>query len=562
MKEKDDELTKALYALALRNRWLGWSLITVLVLLFWATMSVSDEAILFQEDVQLLPFSKLNVPIAAYFRWIPALILVFHAIYLFRLNQYGHQLRAWFFSLNSEEQEHHALLLPKNTLNTLIIPPLQWSLSLGLRRVMLELGLFFLPCWLLLTFQLKWSAFQDLESTTWQLLIILADVFLMVVYRASLFRLDGWRKEIHLATTSEQTSGIPAFSVFLMNLTHGFWSFLRYLPKVLQNRIPAFRSFRKGTLFVMGLLGLKLLFWLTLGVAGFNFYLVKKLVSEEYLEAEQWMAKPRWYVYRPMLEVKKEPKADSLSNQSSTILRNSKRNLQGRYLRFAELQHINLAEAALQGIKAEKSKWQNVVFSGAQLDSVNFSFAEISQSDWSETKAANRPGNSPAKFNYTFFLYTDLANSDWENADLKGMHVFESNLQKANWRSVQMQGSVFSDVIMDSMNLSQAQLQGVMIHESSLKAVDFSQANLQAIEMKLNELHGAKLNGVNLSHWKPNKLSGLKNIESVGVDYHWDKDWSKIEMPRGTLKMSFFRRMKRAEKRWQVTLDSLVSASN
>ena len=149
-------------------------------------------------------------------------------------------------------------------------------------------------------------------------------------------------------------------------------------------------------------------------------------------------------------------------------------NLRGRHLAFAnlagaQLRRVNLHDANLQGANLSKAQLQSADLRQTQLQGANLNYAQL--------ESTNLEG-------------AQLQGASLNSADLKEAILSTASL---SWASIQ------------DTNLRQAQLQGADMRRANLQVADLYGANLLGVDLQWSQLQGAsfshaQLQGANLSH--------------------------------------------------------------
>ena len=125
--------------------------------------------------------------------------------------------------------------------------------------------------------------------------------------------------------------------------------------------------------------------------------------------------------------------------------------LQGIWLRGANLQEARLEKAVLSRAHLQKAD-----FGSAQLQGVNLNGAYLTKADFREAQLQG------ANLNGTYLLWVDFREAQLQGANLNGAYLPEADLKEA-----QLQGA----------NLNGAQLQGAMLSKANLQGVQSDEYN-------------------------------------------------------------------------------------
>ncbi len=518
---------------------------------------VSDKTLLLNGEL-------LKIPLVTYFLVIPVFFLGFHLWLLLRLRQHTKRLNHWFARLEVEERSLYAIQPTSLLADSVLIPSLGLNSINMLKRVIVEALAFFMPLLLLVSIQLRFSDYQNFNVTAFHAFILILDAGLVFYFRPKIFlRNDALVAEsqkfnVNLKEPINQTHA----KVIYPNHTTRFLSFKRFLRIRHQQKNPISQANQNRRSRLFGGLILNLIVVGILAEAGLTVYLVHKITGDDFLAAEEWINKNYLLVHLPILEVRGEVITEKKNAPNNGALNQTKGlNLQGRYLRYCNLSYSKLNYAELQGVHAEKSKLREMVLAHAKLDNANFSYTDAYRTDFSGSVVEHpEKVGEKAQFNKAFFMYSNLSKSDWRNVVMRGTHFYESTIQGGDLQGAQLQGAAFANVALQGVDFSSAGLEGTIMNNSQLDGVNFSKANLQGIELGKSSVAGAVFQQATLSHWQPNNVSGLDSVFIDATNYRWDEKWKNIQFPKGKLKTSFIRRMKKAEKRIQVIIENSKGA--
>ena len=204
----------------------------------------------------------------------------------------------------------------------------------------------------------------------------------------------------------------------------------------------------------------------------------------------------------------------------------NKLSLAGRSLRFADLRF-----AKLQGVNLEGADLQ-----GANLEGVNLQYANI-------TKAKlNGAFLSAAKLQRAIFAEAELRSVSLRNAALqraslnrarlRSAHLKEAQLQRADLAEAKLQGANLESAHMDGASLREAKLIGTNFRRARLRGVSLAHAlllgaNLQEAQLQGADLNNAKIQGVALggTQLEGVDLGHAKIRYSFGKPESWKLAW-------------------------------------
>ena len=191
------------------------------------------------------------------------------------------------------------------------------------------------------------------------------------------------------------------------------------------------------------------------------------------------------YKYRKANKSKPSEEVQSLLTllfvQKHAVFKNCDINLQGSWLKGADLRKARLQGAILTGVYLQKANLEDAHFQGANLTEALLQEADL-----------GRVRLQGAELWWAHLQGTDLSMANLQEADL-----YNANLQEAD--------------------LSMANLQGVELAEAGLQGVDLDSANLQGVDLRKAQLQGAFLGGAQMQE------AFLKGAHLEGVI---SKNWS------------------------------------
>ncbi len=211
--------------------------------------------------------------------------------------------------------------------------------------------------------------------------------------------------------------------------------------------------------------------------------------------------------------------------------------LEGRHLRYCDLEKAHLpaarlAGADLRGAKLLRAKLYGADLSDADLRSVNFRWAMLENADLVRSNLANadmRGGHigganlsdadmegadlrttelNNAVMRGSILIGADLFRAKLDHTDLSGAQLDNAELTratlvKANLTGARMDGANVSGAVLEGANLRRASLRGATLfrarlHDANLSWAKLDKANLRAAELGNAELSEAELNDVDL----------------------------------------------------------------
>lgn len=179
--------------------------------------------------------------------------------------------------------------------------------------------------------------------------------------------------------------------------------------------------------------------------------------------------------------------------QVTIDLRN--RDFRNAQLSNADMRKANLREAQFQGANLKESQLQGADLSKSQLQGANLRESQLQGTNlWS----AHLQG---ANISLSHLQGANLGSSQLQGAILRG-----SQLQGANLASSQLQGSDLRWSQLKGASLKESQLQGADLSFSRLQGVDLSSSQLQGANLKQSQLHGTDLSGASLWRTSPPEI--------------------------------------------------------
>ena len=175
----------------------------------------------------------------------------------------------------------------------------------------------------------------------------------------------------------------------------------------------------------------------------------------------------------------------------------SRAHLQGADFEDAELQEADLSRAHLQGADLSWTQLQEADLSRAQLQGANLLSAELQEADlrWAQLQEAD-------------LRWAQLQGADLEDAQLQGASLIWAHLQGADLEDAQLQGASLIWAHLQGADFKDAQLQGASLYGAQLQGADLRRAQLQGtdlLEAKLHETHlkETDLRGSRSGEWLP-----------------------------------------------------------
>ena len=149
-----------------------------------------------------------------------------------------------------------------------------------------------------------------------------------------------------------------------------------------------------------------------------------------------------------------------------------KARLQGAILTGAHLQEANLSRAYLQGADLEDAQLQGANLYEAHLQGADLSLAQLQEANLRS-----------AQLQEANLFCAHPQGADLSLAQLQGANLFWTHLQGVNLRSAQLQGA----------NLCEAHLQGADLEDAQLQGANLLEAQLHETHLKETDLRGSKI---------------------------------------------------------------------
>ena len=199
--------------------------------------------------------------------------------------------------------------------------------------------------------------------------------------------------------------------------------------------------------------------------------------------------------------------------QEHKVFRGFHINLQGSWLKGADLKGARLEKAILIGVRLQKANLEEANLQRgnlvrARLREANLSKACLQGATLTEARLQEtdliRARLQKANLRWAYLQDADLAGAYLQGTDLR-----EAQLQEANFDSAYLQGAIFYQAHLQGAVLVQAHLQGAVLDRAHLQGVELAQAHLQGAVLRGTQLHEADVAGAH--------LQGVKSLERPSI---------------------------------------------
>ncbi|MFN0199928.1 MAG: pentapeptide repeat-containing protein, partial [Bacteroidia bacterium] len=458
------------------NRTLSLTFIAFLIYALIAVGSTTDLMLLIPDTPLNLPIININLPLVPFYVILPIFIFGLHLNLLINLLEHRRKLYRWHKIIEDARQDvdkavewlqpflfNQALMKGSNTIDHIA------------EKILTEVSAYFLPLFLLLFIQFRFSDYQYFSVTAIHSVIFILDAGLIFYYRA-------------LIQAKNQSNN----KAFQLNWENGFLHFIlleRLVVRVVnlwewikwkfskQKPTSPYKSKSKLAINWFGFFSTPV-FWFTMMYSVLNAAIVGCCTSHDvnpkllsFLTSHNC-----WYwVYKPYLDVhgatlvKKAPP----DNMIAEVRKNS----------IDSSDVIDLWVKTSEGIDFSNRcfRWAN--FSGCKLFGAIFNDAQL--------QGANL---NNAQLQAAIFLKANFQGCDLYDAELQGARMNGAQLQGVDMNHAQLQG-----IYLTGAKLWGASLQGVQFLGANLIGTQFQGADLKGGQFKETNLMGAQLQGAYLA---------------------------------------------------------------
>lgn len=472
---------------------------------------IGHKDLLLARDVSL-PLIQVSVDLQRFFLFAPIVLcflhfglLMQHALLARKVLEFNRALRA----LESTEKPRHPLRLELHSYfftQTLAGPERSPLMSVFL-HLQAWLTLAALPVLLLITIQVSFLPYHDVEITWAHRIVLLIDCVLVAAIGCFLTRSDV--------------------------------SFRAAMGRTLVHR-PALS-------FVMGLL-------LT---SALLFSFLAATIPDEALDRISPRVPPsvRWAMAKAF-PFSRDPYADSvfgfrrnlvvmdtdLVDDKSTAAGQMSLNLRGRDLRNARLDRSDLHLADFTGANLD----------GASLTGANLKGAALGCQELSDLRSGNRRSANCTSLRGANLVRVKAAGAQLSGADLSGASLIEAHLEGAelneallpgtNFWQAQIERAEFTAAALQGANFLRAQAQGANFFGASLQGADFTAAGLQGAVFRNAMLQGALLKEADLdgADLTGARLTGgnLSGAKLFGTDLQGARIWQTVPPAREAMELA------------------------
>jgi uncharacterized protein YjbI with pentapeptide repeats len=428
------------------NRTLGLSFVALMFYILLIITSTTDLMIFLPESTVHLPIIDVDLPLIGFYSTVPFIVLVIHFNLLMNLKHHQQKYRLWRDAVGAKGDSN---LLDPILINFLDAygrgSPLRLLLIL-----MISTSIFYFPLINLILLQWRFSDYHSFSISSWQFVITLADVglvlgfFYNVFYRKTNVQ-KSWRRV--LSVGHWPTYLLVSISVFV-------WMMALCLQVRLHNPrcmswflsdqdLPAIRIFRQGSSLETISESALLHFW------------------DETRDITNATRKAGLLSFRPL-------------------------DLWERDLRFAHLSGMNLVGADLTLSNLDGVSFENVRLDGAsllmcELEGARLKGASLYGADLTGARIANAD-LSRARMEGAILTGANLSGSNLEESHLEGANLSGSRIIAANLNRATLVGANLENTEMYGSTLIGASLQGSNLCRASTLGADFSFSKMRGVE--------------------------------------------------------------------------------
>ena len=481
-----------------RNIYLAY--LTVMIYILIIVLS-TDQELLFRAGDKQLPLIHINVPIVAFFTYMPWALLVLHFYLLIQVTFLSDKVHLYRQGLYARIRSREGIRKAKMLLAPVPLVHILVEEKAKLKHAMLYLivfvSLILFPLIVLIAAQMKFLPYQD-ELITWlHRVVILVDVFFLWYFWHHIFG-SHKRKTISIKSIAKLLVALALMFVFIA-------MFIHFPGEKIYNDFTA--SFYK-------------LEWVKKIMPINRFVLLnRKLVEKEpapellaaYIKEKTDLIEPgspTWCQY-----------ADSLD-------------LKDRNFRKAQLRGATLCKAILQNADLTSADLRNANLIGAIFEGANLTDAYLARANLTnaDLKGANLTDASLARANLTD---ASLARANLTDAYLARANLTNASLARANLTDAFLWRANLTDAYLGIADLTDASLARANLTSATLIFSDLTAANLSRTDFS-----NAVLGGTTIDLTWVWESSGSEEAEAnfpIGIP----KGWSDTLKPKYLCPLNF-----------------------
>ena len=446
-----------------RNVYLAY--LTVMIYIFVIVLSTEQE-LLFRAGDKQLPLVHINVPIVAFFTWIPWALLVLHFYLLIQVKFLSDKVRLYNERLNnhleSEEDISDAqMLLASVPLVHILVEKKGKSMYSTLLYLIVFVSLVVFPLIVLIVTQIAFLPYQS-ELTTWvHRIVILIDVFMLWALGRNILR-----------SHEGKTIWINSVAGLLVVLVAVFVVIVVFI------NFPGSKIYSHATASLYELEWVKKIMPANRFVL-LNRKLVEREPAPELLAAELLAA-----------QIKYQMDDENLIKNAAPIW--------CRYTDPLDLKDRNFRKAKLERATLCKANLQDANLTDADLGGADLTDAYLWRADLTDA---------------------NLREANLTDADLGGADLIDANLREANLTDAVLWRADLTDA-----NLRKADLTDAVLWRANLTDADLWGADLTAVNLSQADFSNAVLGGTTLDLTWVWESSGSdeERYFPIGIPKDWD----------------------------------------
>ncbi len=455
------------------NRNLGLFFAGFLIYIAITIGGTTDLMLLLPDSTVPLPLLQIELPLIGFYLVAPLLVLTMHLNLLINLLGHSRKLNRW---IDATEKPDDTTLHPFIFNYYRTAPPNDPSRLIA--GLMVEVVVYYLPMTALLFFLARFSDYQSMGMTSWHFGVFFVDALLVLYFREAVRDSQN-----HLSKRSPgqyliRNGLLPQvrFDTKVMFSKRLLWL---HITDWLHQFLHPITTFKEK---MLRTIPSSFFFWTVL-IAGPYYLVVTHLAYSD----ERWQGMTSYMInvgfpefLKPRITLRDKVLTGSPPSPEiiQRYLAMGKKvedawldfsegiDLQGRSLRFANLQYCKMYKADLRN--------------GATLDGADLS-------------------------------YTVLQKAQMENLYMRNSKFQESQMQRANLIGAQMWGSNLMGARMRGVDLSQADMQGALLIETHMQGANLSRTQMQGVNLCGAQMQGAAL------FWTQMQKANLKRVRMQGA---------------------------------------------
>jgi uncharacterized protein YjbI with pentapeptide repeats len=441
--------------------------LTVEIYLAIAAGTTTHKQLLLEAPVKL-PLLSVDLPLFAFYVFVPALFVCLHLyvlvqLYLLarKLRMFDDELRAW-QTIEVDRERQRAQLDTFVLTQFLVGGPKSQTVRLFL-QVTIRSTLIIGPALLLLFMQLRFLPYHDVLTTWVQRFALLVDLGLIwVMWPAIAVGMTSTRR------TAQSRAGHSMLAVVCAVLAM-FSVLVATVPQepIEESERSLYWRIHKSSRDV---------FWSPARM------LLERMVDEGRRWREIWLSRNLVLKDQRLLDLDE----DALAKRIQTLVLRD-RDLRRAELVRADLRKADLSGAQLQGALLDGTRLNGATLNDARLQGASLKNAQLQDSRFDgahlEGASLDRAQLQDARFGCTQLDCAHLEGASLNFAQLKGALLDRAHLEGASLDRAQLQGASLDRALLEGASLDRAQLQGASLDGAHLEALCCTDRQADAVSV-------------------------------------------------------------------------------